>query len=142
MSNDLVADLLTRIRNSQMIGRRSVDVKASKLVERVLGVLKSEGFVAGYAHKSSDAVSGSAGEASGAQKLISVDLKYFPDGQPLISSARRMSRSGRRMYLGCDSLPRVEAGLGMAVVSTSEGVMSDKEARKRNIGGELLLIIS
>lgn len=139
MSNDLVADLLTRIRNSQMIGRRSVEVRASRLVERVLGVLKSEGFVAEYSHKVLD---DGADRTAGAEKLITVDLKYFPDGQPLISSARRMSRSGRRMYLGCARLPRVEAGLGMAVVSTSQGVMSDKEARKRNIGGELLLIVS
>lgn len=138
MSNDLVADLLTRIRNGQIIGRRSVDVKASKLVERVLGVLKNEGFVAGFSPK----VASTDGSDNGAGQLISVDLKYFADGQPLISSARRMSRSGRRLYLGCDRLPRVEAGLGIAVVSTSQGVMSDKEARKRNIGGELLLIVS
>ena len=141
MSNDLVADLLTRIRNGQIIGRRSVDVRASKLVERVLGVLKSEGFVAGFAPKADEGDSLSR-RSTGAGQFISVDLKYFPDGQPLISTARRMSRSGRRMYLGCDRLPRVEAGLGMAVVSTSQGVMSDKEARKLNIGGELLLIVS
>lgn len=134
MSNDLVADFLTRIRNAQAAGHSSVTVRKSTLVERLLNVLKQEGFVDDFKIES-DAESSST-------RNYTVFLKYFPDGSPMISTCRRVSKSGRRMYSQSSKLPRIKSGLGIAIVSTSEGVMTDREARKRGIGGEILAAVS
>ncbi len=133
MSNDLVADLLTRIRNAQKIGRKSVEVKKSKLVGEVLRVIQTEGFVRAYEVRKN---------AETGFEEFNILLKYFPDGSPVISQCRRTSKSGRRVYKRSDDLGRTRSGLGFSVVSTSEGVMSDREARKRNIGGEVLVSIA
>jgi small subunit ribosomal protein S8 len=133
MVNDPIADLLTRIRNAQAVRHRTVTIPASKLVERVLAVLKSEGFIESYQRTVAE---GKFFED------IEVTLKYYPDGAPMIGSCRRVSKCGRRIYSRAEKLPRVECGLGIAIVSTSQGVMSDREARKRKIGGEVLAAIS
>lgn len=133
MSNDLIADLLTRVRNAQRIGRKSVEVKKSKLVGEVLRVMQTEGFLRAYEVRKNP--------ETGFEEY-NVLLKYYNDGSPVITECRRVSKSGRRTYKGSDSLGRTRAGLGFSVVSTSEGVMSDREARRRKIGGEVLVAVA
>ena len=116
--NDPIGDMLTRIRNAQMAGKAHVEMPGSKLKAAVAGVLKEEGYIADYS------VAG-----DGATKELSVELKYF-EGAPVIESIRRASRPGLRIYRGKEDLPRVLGGLGVAIVSTSAGVMSDREARE------------
>lgn len=132
MSNDLIADTLTRIRNAQRIGQRSVAVQSSRTIRSFLDVLKSEGFIGGY---QPCAIEGSRFEG------IEVVLKYFSNGDPAIGLARRVSKSGRRVFSPVKKLPRVLNGLGISVVSTSQGMMSDREAKKRKIGGEVVALI-
>lgn len=133
MVNDPIADLLTRIRNAQRVGHRDVVAPASKLVEQVVQVLKSEGFIENFERRIQD---------DGRFEEIAISLRYFPDGKPMVETCRRVSRSGKRVYAGTDELPRVRSGLGIAIISTSQGVMSDREARRRKIGGEVLATIS
>lgn len=133
MSNDLVADMLTHIRNAQGAGHHSVRVRSSNLVESVLSVLKREGFIDSY---ESVAV-----EGKPKLKNFEVRLRYYDSGEPMIRMARKMSSSGRRMYSNMERLPRVSSGLGITIVSTSQGVMSDREARKKHVGGEVLALI-
>ncbi|MEY2884487.1 MAG: ribosomal protein [Pseudomonadota bacterium] len=124
---DPLGDMLTRIRNGQQARKDSVLTPASKLRARVLDVLQREGYIRGY----SDADSGNA------QAALRIDLKYF-EGQPAIQHIARVSKPGRRVYSGAQDLPRIRNGLGIAIVSTPKGVLSDAEAREQNAGGEVL----
>jgi small subunit ribosomal protein S8 len=124
---DPLGDLLTRIRNAQMRGRTKVLSPASRMRERVLDVLKDEGFIRGYAVV----------EKEGEKPEIEIELKYH-EGQPVIQQIKRVSKPGRRVYLGVKDLPRVRNGLGIAILSTPKGVMSDSVARHENVGGEIL----
>jgi small subunit ribosomal protein S8 len=137
MVSDSIGDLLTRIRNAQMVGHSSTIVPQSKLVRSVLDVLKGEGYVGGF-----DAREVEVNSKGRKKDVFVVQLKYYSDGTPGIRSARRFSKPGRRMYAQKDAIHRVESGLGISIVSTSQGVMSDREARKRGIGGEVLALIS
>ncbi len=127
---DPIADMLTRIRNGQKARKVSVSMPASNAKEAVAEVLKNEGYITGY---SSD--------GEGAARQLSVELKYF-DGVPVIEHIARASRPGLRIYRGKEDLPKVLGGLGIAIVSTSDGVMSDAQAREKGIGGEVLCIVS
>ena len=123
---DPLGDLLTRIRNGQRAKKDSVLSPASKLRVRVLDVLQREGFIRGYTDEQM-------GPAAG----LRIELKYF-EGQPAIKHVARVSKPGRRVYSGSQSLPRVMNGLGITIVSTPRGVLSDAEAREQNVGGEVL----
>jgi small subunit ribosomal protein S8 len=126
---DPIADLLTRIRNAQSAGKPTVELSASKLKTAILKVLKDEGYIAGYAV-----------ENSGAKSTLSIELKYH-EGRPVIDRIERISRPGLRIYRGKDELPKVLGGLGVAVVSTPQGVMTDKQARAAGTGGEVLFVV-
>ena len=123
---DPLGDLLTRIRNGQRARKDSVLSPASKLRVRVLDVLQSEGYIRGYSEEQM-------GPAAG----VRIELKYF-EGQPAIKHVARVSKPGRRVYSGATELPRVMNGLGITIVSTPRGVLSDAEAREQNVGGEVL----
>lgn len=123
---DPLGDLLTRIRNGQRARKDSVLTPASKLRARVLDVLQREGYIRGYSEEQM-------GPAAG----IRIELKYF-EGQPAIKHVARISKPGRRVYSGSQELPRVRNGLGITIVSTPRGVLSDAEAREQNVGGEVL----
>ncbi len=125
--NDPLGDMLTRIRNAQMRHKSKVATPASKLRGWVLDVLKDEGYIRGYATV----------EQLGSQPEFEIELKYY-EGEPVISDIRRISTPGRRVYSGAKELPRVRNGLGIAIVSTPKGVMSDSTARAENVGGEIL----
>ena len=127
---DPIADMLTRIRNGQKARKVSVSMPASKAKESVAKVLQDEGYITGFS---------TTGE--GALKSLSIELKYF-DGVPVIERIQRASRPGLRIYRGKEALPKVLGGLGVAIVSTSAGVMSDRQAREKGIGGEVLCIVS
>jgi small subunit ribosomal protein S8 len=123
---DPLGDLLTRIRNGQRAKKDSVLSPASKLRVRVLDVLQREGYIRGYSEEQM-------GPAAG----VRIELKYF-EGQPAIKHVARVSKPGRRVYSGSQELPRVMNGLGITIVSTPNGVLSDAEARDQNVGGEVL----
>ena len=127
---DPIADMLTRIRNGQKARMVSVSMPASKAKEAVAQVLKDEGYITSY---SSD--------GEGATKSLSIELKYF-EGAPVIERIQRASRPGLRIYRGKEDLPKVLGGLGLAIVSTSAGVMSDRQAREKGVGGEVLCVVS
>lgn len=131
MAIDQIADLLTRVRNAQRAGHPSVAIPASKTKERVLKVLEDEGFIAGIE---------SAQDHEGKPQL-KVALRYTNDNQPVIREVRRMSRPGRRWYVGRDEIPTQKGGLGLVVVSTSRGMLSDREARRLGVGGELICAV-
>ncbi|MBN8547808.1 MAG: 30S ribosomal protein S8 [Deltaproteobacteria bacterium] len=133
MKTDSIADLLTRIRNAQRAGHKTVRVQKSNQGARVLEVLKTEGFIDHVETKL---------DADDKFEEFEVFLKYYSSGQPAINGLRRVSRPGKRVYSGTTEIPRVEQGLGISIVSTSQGVMSDREARRRKIGGEVLAVIS
>jgi small subunit ribosomal protein S8 len=118
--------MLTRIRNGQQARKDSVLTPASNLRVRVLDVLQREGYIRGYSE-----------EALGVHKGLRIELKYF-EGQPAIRHVARVSKPGRRVYSGSQELPRVRNGLGITIVSTPKGVLSDTEARSQNVGGEVL----
>ena len=128
--NDPIADMLTRIRNGQKARMVSVAMPASKGKEAVAKVLKDEGYITDYST-----------DGEGAAKSLNVELKYF-EGVPVIERIERASRPGLRIYRGKDDLPKVLGGLGVAIVSTSAGVMSDRQARAKGIGGEVLCVVS
>jgi small subunit ribosomal protein S8 len=128
--SDPVADLLTRIRNANLAYKDDLLVPASKMNEALVGILESEGFVAGHA-----------AEGEGPDRAIRVTLKYGAKRERSISGLRRVSKPGRRVYAPRTKLPRVMGGLGIAVLSTSHGVMTDKEAARRGIGGEVLAYV-
>ncbi|WP_188055841.1 MULTISPECIES: 30S ribosomal protein S8 [unclassified Sphingosinithalassobacter] len=123
---DPLGDMLTRIRNGQRARKDSVLTPASKLRARVLDVLQREGYIRGYSEEQM-------GPAAG----IRIELKYF-EGQPAIKHVARVSKPGRRVYSGSQELPKVRNGLGITIVSTPKGVLSDAEAREQNVGGEVL----
>lgn len=127
---DPIADMLTRIRNGQKARKVSVAMPASKSKEAVARVLRDEGYITDF---------GTDGE--GASRTLTVELKYF-EGRPVIERIERSSRPGLRVYRGKEGLPRVLGGLGIAIVSTSAGVMSDAQAREKGIGGEVLCVVS
>jgi len=128
--NDPISDMLTCIRNGQKARKVSVSMPASKAKEAVAKVLKDEGYITGFST-----------EGEGSSSSLTVELKYF-DGVPVIERIERTSRPGLRIYRGKESLPKVLGGLGIAIVSTSAGVMSDAKAREKGIGGEVLCIVS
>ena len=125
--NDPVGDMLTRIRNAQMRGMSKTTTPASKLRARVLDVLESEGYIRGY----------TAVEHAGNKKDFEIELKYF-DGQPVIQNMKRVSKPGRRVYSAVRDIAPVRNGLGISILSTPKGVMSDAVAREHNVGGEVL----
>ena len=125
---DPIADMLTRIRNGQKARMVSVSMPASKSKEAIAKVLQDEGYITGYS------VEGDA------RKTLNVELKYF-EGVPVIEKIQRASRPGLRVYRGKEGLPKVLGGLGVAIVSTSAGVMSDRQAREKGIGGEVLCVV-
>jgi small subunit ribosomal protein S8 len=129
MMNDPIGDLLARIRNAQLRNKSKVSSPNSRLRERVLEVLKSEGYIRGYAVVERDG-----------RSEIEVELKYF-DGAPVIREIERVSKPGRRVYTSVKNLPRINNGLGVAIVSTPKGVMADHEARDANVGGEILFTV-
>jgi len=125
--NDPLGDMLTRIRNAQMRGKSSVNTPASKLRRWVLDVLKDEGYIRGYSE--TDIVNG--------VSEFEIELKYY-EGQPVIQEIQRVSKPGRRVYSSVKTMPVVRNGLGISIVSTPKGVMSDNAARENNVGGEIL----
>ena len=127
---DPIADLLTRIRNGQKARKVSVTMPSSTAKEAVAKVLQGEGYISGYSTSK-----------DGAKSVLTVELKYF-EGVPVIENIRRYSRPGLRVYRGKDELPKVLGGLGVAIVSTSAGVMSDRQAREQGVGGEVLCVVS
>jgi len=129
MMNDPIGDLLARIRNAQMRNKSKVNSPSSKLRESILEVLKSEGYIRGYAVV----------EREGRSE-IEIELKYF-DGEPVIREIERVSKPGRRVYASVRNLPRINNGLGVAIVSTPKGVMADHDARDANVGGEILCTV-
>jgi small subunit ribosomal protein S8 len=124
--SDPLGDMLTRIRNAQMRKKTKVTTPGSRLRERVLDVLQAEGYIRGYSQL----------EETGKFE-IEIELKYY-DGQPVIREIERVSRPGRRVYASVKNIPRVSNGLGVSILSTPKGVMSDAEARDQNVGGEVL----
>ena len=128
--NDPIGDMIARIRNAQMRNKSKVSMPGSKQRERVLEVLKAEGFIRGYA---------SVAHASGRSEL-EIELKYF-DGEPVIREIERVSKPGRRVYASVKALPRINNGLGVAILSTPKGVMADHDARDANVGGEIICTV-
>jgi small subunit ribosomal protein S8 len=128
--NDPIGDLITRIRNAQMRSKSKVSSPSSKLRGRVLDVLKSEGYIRGYATV----------EFDNGRSEFEIELKYF-DGEPVIRDIARVSKPGRRVYASVKTLPRVNNGLGVAILSTPKGVMADHDAREHNVGGEILCTV-
>jgi len=125
--NDPLGDMLTRIRNAQMRGKTSVVSPASKLRRWVLDVLQEEGYIRGYSEAKTD---NGAGE-------LQIELKYY-EGEPVIREIQRVSKPGRRVYSSVKTMPIVRNGLGISIISTPKGVMSDNAARENNVGGEIL----
>jgi small subunit ribosomal protein S8 len=127
MLTDPIADMLTRIRNANAIKRKTVSMPASRLKVGIAEVLKSEGYVAGY-----QVLPGSPAST------LELTLKYGPDGEQVIQAIERVSKPGRRVYGGAKKLPRIIRGLGIQILSTPQGVVSDRVARAQNVGGEIL----
>lgn len=130
MWSDPIADMLTRIRNAARVRRREVRIPSSKIKVGIAKVLKDEGFISGY-----DVVEDTK------QGMLRIDLKYGPRGENVIHGLKRVSRSGCRVYNGVDDLPRVMDGLGIAIVSTPAGVLSDRACREKRVGGEVLCTV-
>tara|TARA_B100000287_G_scaffold79357_1_gene71596 strand:+ start:5514 stop:5912 length:399 start_codon:yes stop_codon:yes gene_type:complete len=127
MVSDPISDLLTRIRNAVMVSKSNIEIPHSNFKFELASLLKNEGYV------SDVKISG-----DGTKKLIDIELKYSDEGTPVISGMNRLSKPGNRVYSSFDKLPRNNGGLGTVVVSTSRGLLSDSEARKRKLGGELI----
>jgi len=128
--NDPIGDMLTRIRNAGMRGKSTVTCPASKMRVRVLDVLIDEGYIRGFEQST----------GADGHPAIEISLKYF-EGAPAIREMKRVSKPGRRVYMGVKDIPTVRQGLGVSIVSTSNGVMSDASARSQNIGGEVLCTV-
>lgn len=128
--NDPIADMLTRIRNAQAVRKKTVSMPASRIKVAIAGVLKEEGYITNFRET---------GEGAGSE--LELELKYMA-GRGVIDQLRRISKPGRRRYFGAGELPRVQDGLGIAVVSTSRGVMSDVRARAEGHGGEILCTVA
>ena len=127
---DPIADMLTRIRNALIVKHASVEVPASNMKKAIAKILLDEGYIAGY-----DVVE------DGVQGKIVITLKYGPKGEKVINGLKRVSKPGLRIYAASQDLPKVKNGLGVAIISTSKGLMTDKAARKQNIGGEVLCFV-
>ena len=130
MVTDPIADMLTRIRNANQMRYKEVEVPASKIKLEIAKILTEEGFISGYATKESDV-----------QSMIVLNLKYGEKKERVITGLKRISKPGLRVYAKAEELPSVLNGLGIAIISTSKGVMTDKEARKQSLGGEVLAYI-
>jgi small subunit ribosomal protein S8 len=127
---DPIADMLIRIRNAQMVGHAEAVMPASKLKSSIAKVLKDEGYIEDFALRD-----------NGAKKELAIALKYYA-GRPVIERLERVSKPGLRVYKGCDDIPKVMNGLGVAILSTSRGVMTDRKARADGVGGEVLCIVA
>lgn len=130
---DPIGDYLTRIRNAQMAGHKIVEIPASKMKKSITEILYDQGYILKYTFAEN--------EGKGNQGVIKIALKYNSSKQPVIKKLQRVSRPGLRQYKGVEELPRVINGLGIAIVSTSKGVMTDKQARQEKVGGEVLCYI-
>jgi small subunit ribosomal protein S8 len=128
--NDPIADFLTRIRNAGMARHEKVEIPHSRMKAEMARILKEQGYISDYSEKS-----------AGAEKRLIIELKYSSDGQRAITGLRRMSRPGRRVYRKQTSIPRVLDGLGVAILSTSRGILTDHEARRVGVGGEVLCFV-
>ncbi len=127
---DPIADMLTRLRNANMVRHEQVEVPASNMKKAVLDILKHEGFIHTYEYIE-----------DGKQGILKVRLKYGPDREKVITGLKRISKPGLRVYAKRDEIPRVLGGLGVAVLSTSKGIMTDKQARKDGVGGEVICYV-
>ncbi|MBL4894791.1 MAG: 30S ribosomal protein S8 [Emcibacter sp.] len=127
--SDPLADMLTRIRNGQRVNKETVSSPASNMRQRVLDVLEREGFIRGYNR-----------DENGGKPQISIELKYH-EGSPVIREIKRISKPGLRVYSSVADLPRIRNGLGISIVSTPKGVLSDSEARAQNVGGEIICTV-
>ena len=130
MMMDRIADMLTRIRNAQTAGIEKVEMPASNALLAIAEVLKEEGYIAAvkaYNHKG--------------HRFLRLTLRYDDEGKAIIHEIKRISKSGRRVYVGSDEIPRVKSGYGVAVVSTSQGIMTDKNARAAHVGGEVICTV-
>ena len=130
MVTDPIADMLTRIRNANQMRYKEVEVPASKIKLEIARILDAEGFISGYTTKESDT-----------QSMIVLNLKYGEKKERVITGLKRISKPGLRVYVKAEELPSVLNGLGIAIISTSKGIMTDKEARKQSLGGEVLAYI-
>ena len=128
--SDVIADMLTRIRNANNAKHSTVDIPASNMKKSIAEILTNEGYVSGY-----EVIE------DGKQGVIRVTLKYTGKKQKVLRGIRRVSKPGLRIYAGCEDMPRVMNGLGIAIVSTSKGIMTDKQARKEKVGGEVLAFV-
>ena len=128
--SDVIADMLTRIRNANDAKHEMVDVPASNMKKAIAEILLNEGYIKSY-----NVID------DGKQGIIRIALKYAPGKQKVIHGLRRVSKPGLRIYASCEDMPRVLNGLGIAIVSTSKGVMTDKKAREENVGGEVLAFV-
>ena len=127
---DPIADMLTRIRNGQARSKHSISMPSSKLKIAIAGILKEEGYITDFKM-----------DEEGSKSTLTIDLKYF-DGKPVIETLQKISKPGLRRYCAKDDLPKVMNGLGTAIISTSRGVMTDKTAREKGLGGEVLCIVA
>ena len=127
---DAIADMLTRIRNANSAKHDSVKIPASNMKKAIAQILVDEGYVKSYTVKEDDK-----------QGVITITLKYTDNMQPVITGLRRISKPGLRIYTSCEDMPKVLKGIGTAIVSTPKGVMTDKQARKENVGGEVLAFV-
>ncbi len=130
MVNDIIADMLTRIRNAVAMKYKTVEVLSSKMTKEIATILTNEGYIDGFEEKT-----------EGASKTLTLNLKYGQRKENVITGLKRISKPGLRVYVKCDEVPKVLNGLGIAIISTSKGIMTDKEARKENLGGEVLAYI-
>ena len=130
MVNDIIADMLTRMRNAVAMKYKTVEVLSSKMTKEIATILTNEGYIDGFEEKT-----------EGASKTLTLNLKYGQRKENVITGLKRISKPGLRVYVKSDEVPKVLNGLGIAIISTSKGIMTDKEARKENLGGEVLAYI-
>ena len=130
MVNDIIADMLTRIRNAVAMKYKTVEVLSSKMTKEIATILTNEGYIDGFEEKT-----------EGASKTLTLNLKYGQRKENVITGLKRISKPGLRVYVKSEEVPKVLNGLGIAIISTSKGIMTDKEARKENLGGEVLAYI-
>lgn len=129
-TTDPIADMLTRIRNANSAKHESVEIPASNMKKQIAQILVDEGYIKSFSVAD-----------DGKQGVLKVVLKYGPNKSKVLQGVKRISKPGLRMYVGCDELPNVMRGLGVAIVSTSKGIMTDRQARKSNVGGEVLAFV-
>ncbi|MDU6744112.1 30S ribosomal protein S8 [Peptoniphilus harei] len=130
MMTDPIADMLSRIRNANNARHKSVDVPCSNIKKEIAKILLDEGYIKGYDVVEDDK-----------QGIIKIDLKYSQDGERVISGLKRISKPGLRVYVKCDDVPKVLGGLGIAIISTSKGIITDKMARQNKVGGEVICYV-